>query len=153
MSILSARNFYAVAFCTVASCGLSLPVMAGGGDCQQKMMTRVDAEGGSAGQISASEHAAQANKRFETMDVNKDGSITAAEIDASHGAESAAWAKHRMSSAEKIKQLDGDNDGALTRAEYADGSQKMFRKLDIDSDGTLTAAEMHVESMTAHDLE
>jgi hypothetical protein len=29
----------------------------------------------------------------------------------------------------------------------------MFRKLDIDSDGTLTAAEMHVESMTAHDLE
>lgn len=152
MSILSARNFYAVAFCAVASYGLSLPAIAGGSDCQQKM-TRVDAEGGSTGQISASEHAAQASKRFETMDVNKDGSITAAEIDASHGAESAAWAKHRISSTEKIKQLDGDNDGALTRAEYADGSQKMFRKLDIDSDGTLTAAEMHVESMTAHDLE
>jgi Ca2+-binding EF-hand superfamily protein len=153
MSILSARKFYVIAFCAIASYGLSLPAMAGGGtDCQQKM-TRVDSEGGSAGQISASEHAAQASKRFETMDVNKDGSITAAEIDASHGAESAAWAKHRMSSAEKIKQLDGDNDGALTRAEYADGSQKMFRKLDIDSDGTLTAAEMHVESMTAHEFD
>jgi Ca2+-binding EF-hand superfamily protein len=152
MSILSSRKFYAVAFCAVASYGLALPAMAGGGDCQQKM-TRVDAEGGSAGQISASDHAAQADKRFEKMDVNKDGSITAAEIDASHGAESAAWAKHRVSSAEKIKQLDSDNDGALTRSEYADGSQKMFRKLDTDSDGTLTAAEMHVESMTAHDMD
>jgi Ca2+-binding EF-hand superfamily protein len=153
MSILSARNFYAVALCAVASYGLSLPALAGGGENCKEKMTRMDAEGGSAGQISASEHAAQANKRFDSMDVNKDGRIAAAEIEASHGAESAAWAKHRVSSIEKIKQLDSNNDGALTRAEYAAGSQKMFEKLDIDSDGTLTAAEMHVESMTAHDVE
>ena len=152
MSILSARNFYAVAFCALASYGLSLPAIAGGGDCQQKM-TRMDAEGVGSGEISASEHAAHANKRFDAMDVNKDGSITASEIDASHGAESVAWAKHRLSSAEKLEQLDRNSDGALTREEYADGSQKMFGKLDVDKDGTLTAAEMHVERLTAHDLD
>lgn len=150
MMLLPARKIYTVAICAIASYGLSLPALAGGENCQQKMkMTRVDAEGGSAGQISASDHAAQADKRFESMDANRDGSIRAEEIDSSHGAESAVWAKHRMSSAEKIKQLDADNDGALTRAEYAAGSQKMFKQLDLDSDGTLTAAEMHLESMAA----
>ena len=148
MILLPARKIYAVAICAIASYGLSLTALAGGENCQQKM-TGVDAEGGSAGQISASDHAAQADKRFESMDADSDGSIRAAEIDASHGAESAVWAKHRMSSAEKIKQLDADNDGALSRAEYAAGSQKMFKKLDLDSDGTLTAAEMHLESMAA----
>ena len=105
-------------------------------------MTRMNVEGNGDGQISAAEHAAGADKRFEMMDADKDGKVTAAEIDASHGAESAAWAKHQMSSADKIRKLDSDNDGALTRAEYADGSQKMFSKLDVDGDGNLTAAEM-----------
>lgn len=151
MNIPSARKFYAIAFCALASYGLSLSAIAGGADCQQKM-THVDAEGSNSGQISASEHATQADRRFEKMDVNKDGSVTAAEIDASHGAESMVWAKHRLSSAEKIDQLDGDDDGALTRAEYANGSQKMFKRLDANRDGILTAAEMQMESLTAHDL-
>jgi hypothetical protein len=59
-----------------------------------------------------------------------------------------------LRTADKIKQLDTNNDGALTVTEYADGSQKMFRKLDADSDGYLTAAEMHVDSnkrMSAND--
>jgi EF hand len=156
MSVPSARNFYAAALCAIAGCGLSLPVIAGGGpDCKEKM-TRMNVEGGGDGQISAAEHAAGADKRFDMMDADKDGSITAAEINASHGAESTAWAKHRMSSADKIRKLDSDKDGALTRAEYAEGSQKMFRKLDVDSDGNLTAAEMsagHERTMTAHDTE
>ncbi|MGH8176070.1 MAG: EF-hand domain-containing protein [Steroidobacter sp.] len=156
MNVHSVRNFYAAALCAVGACGVSLPAIAGGGpDCQDKV-TRMDVEGNSDGQISASGHAAGANKRFEMMDVDKDGRITTAEIEASHGAESAAWAKHRMSSAAKIRQLDSDNDGALTRQEYADGSQKMFRKLDADSDGNLTAAEMRMDNksrMTAHDAE
>ena len=48
-----------------------------------------------------------------------------------------------MSAAEKIRKLDADSDGALTRAEYAAGSQKMFSKMDADGDGNLTASEMH----------
>ena len=155
MSVSSASKLYAVALGVIAGSGFSLPVIAGDGpDCQQKM-TRMNVEGNGDGQISAAEHAAGADKRFEMMDANKDGKVTAAEIDASHGAESAAWAKHKMSSADKIKKLDSDSDGALTRAEYADGSQKMFRKLDVDGDGNLTADEMSAghEKMTARDTE
>jgi hypothetical protein len=149
---LPSRKFYAVAFCAAMSFGISASVMAGGENCSEKM-TSLDAEGAGTGQISASEHAAQATKRFETMDANKDGRITAAEIGASHGAESAAWAKHRISSTQKIAQLDGDRDGALTPAEYAAGSQKMFERLDTDGDGTLTAAEMHINSMTSQRMD
>lgn len=145
---LPARKFYAAAFCAAISFGISASVLAGGGNCSEKM-TSLDAEGSGTGQISASEHAAQATKRFEAMDANKDGRITAAEIGASHGAESAVWAKDRISSMEKIAQLDGDRDGTLTSAEYAAGSQKMFERLDTDGDGTLTAAEMHMDSMTS----
>ncbi len=151
MKIPSPRKYYAVALGAVASWGLAFSALAGG-DCQQKM-TSVDAEGSSSGQISASDHAAQADRRFDSMDVNGDGKVNAAEIHASHGAESAFWAKQRISSVEKIKQLDSDADGALTRAEYAAGSQKMFRRLDINSDGVLTAAEMQMQNLTAHDLE
>jgi hypothetical protein len=142
MSVPSVRNFYATALSAIAAFGVALPAIAGGGpDCQQKT-AGMDVEGNRDGQISASDHAANADKRFEMMDVNKDGKITAAEIGASHGAESAAWAKHGMSAADKIRKLDSNNDGALTRAEYAAGSQKMFGKLDVDGDGNLTAAEM-----------
>jgi Ca2+-binding EF-hand superfamily protein len=143
MSLFAKRGLYAAALSAVAACAVALPAMAGGGeDCQQKS-TRLDVEGNPDGAISASEHAASADKRFEMMDADKDGRVTAAEIGASHGAESAAWAKQRMSAADKIRKLDADNDGALTRAEYAAGSQKMFSKMDADGDGNLTAAEMH----------
>lgn len=148
MSNRSGPKIYARALHAVAACGLSVSAMAGGGDCQQNM-TRLDAEGAGAGQISASEHAAQATKRFQAMDLNNDGRLTDAEIDASHGAESMVWAKHRMSAAEKIAQLDADEDGALTRAEYASGSQKMFKRLDLNGDGTLSAREMQIDSLTA----
>jgi Ca2+-binding EF-hand superfamily protein len=119
--------------------------MAGGGsDCPHSQAS-MNVEGGT-GQLSAAEHAAGAQKRFEAMDVDKDGKLTGAEIDASHGAESMAWAKLRLSSADKIKQLDTNHDGTLTAAEYADSSQRMFRKLDADNDGYLSAPELHVDS-------
>lgn len=140
----SAYRLTAVAFCILGA-SVSVPAMAGGPDCPHSQAARMDVEGGD-GQLSASEHAASAQKRFETMDVDRNGSLTGSEIDGSHGAESVAWAGESMSSADKIKQLDTNDDGALTVTEYADGSQKMFRTLDTDNDGYLTAAEMHVDS-------
>lgn len=154
MNIPLARGFCAAALSVIATCGVSLPAMAGGGpDCQGRI-TSMDAEGNPDGQLSAGEHAAGAGKRFEAMDANKDARITASEINASHGAESIVWANQPMSSADRIKKLDANNDGALTAAEYADGSQKMFSKLDVDGNGQLTPAEMHVDPksrMSAHE--
>jgi len=153
MSIPSARSFQWI-LGAVAACAISLPAMAGGGDCHERL-TRMDVEGGN-GQISAAEHAAGAQKRFEMMDANHDGKISAAEISASHGAESVAWAKHPVSAADKIKELDSNHDGVLSEAEYAAGSQKMFNKLDVDGDGFLSADELRVDPrnrMTAHDTD
>jgi hypothetical protein len=154
MSTLSARSLQLAALGVVVAWGLSLPAMAGGGpDCQHKTaVTNVEGDGD--GSISSSAHAAGAQKRFETMDANGDGKVTAAEIGASHGAESVAWSKQRMSAAEKIKQLDTNKDGALTAEEYAAGSQRMFTTLDVDGDGYLSPAEMSVDSrnrMSARD--
>jgi EF hand len=144
MSILTVRRLHLVALGTIAACAVSLPVMAGGGpDCGQKV-TRMDVEGGN-GNISASDHAAGAQKRFETMDTDKDGRLTAQEVSASHGAESIFWAQHKVATGERIKKLDSNNDGSLTAAEYAAGSQKMFEKLDVNADGFLTPAEVQVD--------
>ena len=146
MSIASARGFYMAALGAVAACALAVPAMAGGGsDCHERS-ARTNVEGDGDGALSASEHSAGAQKRFEMMDANKDGRISGSEIDASHGAESIAWAKHSMSSADKIKKLDANHDGTLTLAEYSDGSQKMFTKLDVDGDGYLSAEEMRVDT-------
>jgi hypothetical protein len=46
-----------------------------------------------------------------------------------------------LSSAEKIKAIDGDGDGVLTSAEHAAGSRRMFERMDVDRDGFVSAAE------------
>ncbi|HEY4368539.1 MAG TPA: hypothetical protein VGN07_14980 [Steroidobacteraceae bacterium] len=146
-------GLYAAALCAIGAFGISSAALAGGGpDCQDKA-AHIDAEGGANGQISASDHAASAQKRFEAMDADHDGKVTAAEINAGHGAERIAWANKPMSAADKIKTFDRNNDGALSAKEYADGSQAMFNKLDTDSDGYLSAAEMEVDTgkMSARD--
>jgi Ca2+-binding EF-hand superfamily protein len=95
------------------------------------------------GKISPDEHAAGAGKMFETMDADKNGKVTASEMSAAHervtGRKTTAGA---MSSAEKIKVIDGDADGALTAAEHAAGSRTMFERMDVDRDGFVTAAEL-----------
>ena len=108
-----------------------------GGAHEIKMMdTNAD------GKISPDEHAAGAAKMFGTMDADKDGKVTAAEMTAAHervtGQKAAAGS---MSSADKIKVIDGDGDGALTTAEHAAGSRTMFERMDVDRDGFVSAAE------------
>ena len=57
-----------------------------------------------------------------------------------------------MSSAEKIKTIDTDGDGAITAAEHEQGSRSMFTKMDANGDGNLSAEEMqaghHQKPMT-----
>jgi Ca2+-binding EF-hand superfamily protein len=122
----------------------------------QKMDTNGD------GKISPDEHAAGAKMMFTKMDANNDGKVTAAEMDAAHAKMEAAHAKTEksegkrsdkmgMSSADKIKMLDTNNDGLLTADEHAAGAKMMFTKMDTDNDGYLTKAELkagHEKMMT-----
>lgn len=97
------------------------------------------------GQVSGAEHAAGAQKMFTGMDSNKDGFVTAAEMDAAHHGKPPMQGE--MTSAGKIKTLDTDGDGKLSAAEHAAGSQKMFSASDANGDGSVDAAEMQA----AHD--
>ncbi|MEO8275388.1 MAG: hypothetical protein ABI639_04170 [Thermoanaerobaculia bacterium] len=95
------------------------------------------------GKLSAAEHAAGAKLNFEGMDVNKDGFVTASEMDThmkALGKDDKMGTK--MSSAEKIAVVDTDKDGKLSAAESAAGAQSMFSKMDTNGDGFLTAEEI-----------
>jgi Ca2+-binding EF-hand superfamily protein len=124
--------------------GTAVPVVAVAGDQSgdhEAMFKSMDTDGD--GKISAAEHVAAAKKMFELMDANKDGKVTAEEMTAAHEKMTGKKAgPGEMSSAEKIKVIDTDGDGALSADEHAAGSKMMFEKMDTNKDGFLTKAEM-----------
>jgi len=118
------------------TCGAALAHGPGKGD-KIKMM---DTDGN--GSISSAEHAAGVTKMFTEMDADKDGFVTAAEMDARHAAMGDKDMKMKMSSADKIKSMDTDGDGKLSAAEHDAGAAKMFTDMDKDKDGSISKAEM-----------
>jgi Ca2+-binding EF-hand superfamily protein len=99
------------------------------------------------GMVSSAEHAAGAKQMFTAMDADRDGSVTAAEMDAHKAAKMKDKAgkdgdRPKMSSADKIREIDTNADGAISAAEHEAGSQKMFAKMDADGDGSVSQAEM-----------
>lgn len=127
---------------------LLVPMLATAGDDK---MSKMDTDGD--GAVSSAEHAAGAKKMFAEMDANKDGQVTAAEMDARWAAKANKDGKDhmKMSSADKIKEIDTDGDGRISAAEHAAGSQKMFAKMDADGDGKVTSAEMQAGHDKMHD--
>ena len=126
--------------CAIASAQDTNPPArpAPGGDRMFKMM---DTDGD--GKISAIEHETAAGGMFATMDGNGDGKVTADEMNAAHQKITGrAPAAGEMSAAEKIKVIDSDGDGVLTREEHTAGSKTMFERMDADKDGFVTRAEM-----------
>ena len=102
--------------------------------------------------IAAAEYDDYAKNRFEKMDINHDGSVTAAEMDQSHMAMGKDDTKmmHERSSADVIMDMDMDSnrDGKLSEAEYRAGMKKMFDKLDTDQNGTLSPTEQEMAQQT-----
>lgn len=68
-----------------------------------------------------------AQRRFERLDKNNDGFVTPDEF-ANRGAE-------------RVKRLDGDGDGRLSRSELVEGALKRFDAVDINKDGQITPDE------------
>ena len=91
----------AAALAAIMACGFSPAIADEAPGCERPQLK--EAEGTADGGITAEKHASTASKRFETMDKDKNGKITAAEIGSSHGAESIVWANHPESPAEKIR--------------------------------------------------
>lgn len=90
-----------------------------------RMMAQLDSDGD--GRISRAENDAQAAKRFDTLDANKDGRIDAAERGGGMG---------RM-----LDRLDTDGDGVVTHAEYDAATKARFDRMDTNHDGFVDAAE------------
>ena len=111
----------------------------GPGDDKFKMM-----DTNSDGQISSAEHAAGVTKMFGEMDADKDGFVSAAEMDAKHAAKAdkGEMRGHDMKSADKIGKMDKDGDGKLSAAEHDAGAADMFKKADADGNGMLSQSEM-----------
>jgi Ca2+-binding EF-hand superfamily protein len=109
------------------------------GKSADKHFKKMDTDGD--GKISRAEHAAGAKKMFAQCDVNRDGIVTAAEMDSAMAAEGEKPGKHDKTSAEKIQIIDQNGDGQLTASEHEAGSEKMFAKMDKDGDGSLSKDE------------
>jgi Ca2+-binding EF-hand superfamily protein len=146
MKSFSKRTVSAVALAIVVACAYSLPASADERCTNSTVAAQetLDVEGN--GHLTASAHQASAANRFEVMDTNHDGKVTASEIGGSRGAESIAWAGQMTSAKEKLSQLDTNRDGTLTVKEYADSSQKVFNNLDVDGNGVLSDSEMLMTS-------
>lgn len=131
---------------TIAGCGtaaalIAVWVPAAHGKQRPAEMGAMDGDGD--GKLTPEEHAAAARRMFAMMDANKDGRVTAAEMDAAQqlitGRKSR---KGQQSAAAKIAAIDSDGDGILTEEEHQNGARTMFGRMDADADGLLSKAEL-----------
>ena len=135
-------NKYHISPSLLLIAGLAFPTALFGGSSSDYAAEFKAMDRNGDGKISPEEHATQAKSMFETMDTNKDGIVTAAEMEASHSKITGRKeAKTEMTAAEKIKAIDTNADGMLSAAEHANGAKSMFQKMDTDGDGYLTLAE------------
>ena len=78
---------------------------------------------------------------FYNHDADRNGKVTAAEMDAAMAAKGEKPGKYDKTSAEKIQVIDQNGDGKLTVAEHDAGTEKMFAKMDTNGDGSLSKDE------------
>jgi Ca2+-binding EF-hand superfamily protein len=111
--------------------------------------------------ISQAEYMSGVNQKFQKMDTDGDGSVTAAQMSAAHGqmkpgdssattgtpgatAPSGATASGSatMSAGDMFRSMDTNNDGTLTSAEHEAAMRDKFSKMDTNGDGNLSEAEL-----------
>lgn len=122
-----------------AATALGVLALAGTAMANEEKWQKLDTNGD--GMISAQEHDAGATAMFQEADADGNGSVTAAEMDAAH----AAKGGQGKSAADKIQKMDTDGDGALSATEHAAGAQEKMTKLDADGDGNISQAEFQAK--------
>ncbi|WP_189988514.1 EF-hand domain-containing protein [Thalassobaculum fulvum] len=106
------------------------------------------------------DHRARMEQRFQEMDADKDGKVTAAEMQAARAARFAAidangdgkLSVEEMDDARKAQRLerlqrmvvwlDADGDGMLSAAEYDPRKGRMMARMDDNGDGAVSMEEM-----------
>lgn len=112
---------------------------------------------------------------FATLDADKDGKVTKAEVDAFRAAKvkamdanadgkisadelaapriAASTDRIKVRSAEMVKKMDSDGDGMLSAAEMAarPGPEMLFDKIDANADGAVTQDEVDAARKAMHE--
>lgn len=86
------------------------------------------------GAVTQQEYTAQALQRFQRLDGNRDGRITAEEMQARRGRMAARGGR-------RFANLDADGNGAISRGEFDRNFAERIGRLDVDRDGRITAEE------------
>jgi Ca2+-binding EF-hand superfamily protein len=137
------KGWVAGAFATIG--GLGLGSWAAADDkpagTVESEMKRMDANADQ--RVSPDEHAAYASSKFDSMDTDKDGRVTAVEMQAAH--EKMGKKAKGTSASDKIKSMDTNNDGALSADEYTAGKRSKFDAMDTNTDGFLSKTELASE--------
>lgn len=94
------------------------------------------------GRIDFGEYAASATGKFVTMDIDGNGLVTPAEMDARRVA---LGRMSKVSSADVIKPVDSDGDGMLAQWENEAIARREFDALDGDHDGYISRAEARAQ--------
>jgi len=104
-----------------------------------EMFEKIDVDAD--GEVTEAELDAHRAAEFTAADTDANGSLDAAELTAHHMARAAEMAADRT--ARMIEARDSDGDGVLSAAETAEGPAKRhFARLDADSNGALSKAEL-----------
>jgi len=124
------------------------------------MLARLDAN--KDGVVTKAEAIAAADARFARADTNADGKITQDEVEAKRAAMRAKWQQRRIAQGDQAgdpakpahagmhhhghhgdmtKQLDGNGDGIVTKAEAEAAATAHFDKMDANHDGRIDQAE------------
>ena len=103
------------------------------------MLKKWDANGD--GRISLDEYLAAATARYQQVDAQNKGAVTADQI--ANSPHAAKRMEHRAEGL--VKHLDAANKGYVTQDDFVAAAKKRFAKLDTKGDGKLTADELSMQ--------
>jgi hypothetical protein len=137
------KKLFSIGFASVIALGISTSATAAGGASEAKLAEKFqEMDTNKDGKISMEEHDTWTSRRFDKMDTDGNGSVSGSEMKAAHQKVADKAGKSPEALAEKMKALDTNSDGVLSRDEHEAGARAMFEKMDTNKDGFLTKAEV-----------